>query len=257
MEAQTFMDQMLEPLSVAAVAAADLTEGERAIDIGCGCGATSFALAEGGGEVWGLDISEPMVARARERAQGLSSVAFSVGDAATQPYTPDHQLIFSRFGVMFFEDPPAAFAHMRSALVEGGRLVFICWQAPKENLWMSVAGRAVQPFLPPPAEAPDPRAPGPFAFADRGWIEDILGSAGYSDISIESLNRDLTIGRTVEDAMYLQGRIGPMARALAELDDAAREEAKAAVRSALADYETDAGVVLGSGAWLVHAANGA
>ncbi|MEM8769993.1 MAG: methyltransferase domain-containing protein, partial [Pseudomonadota bacterium] len=142
-EAQEIMDGVLEPLSTAVLQAAAAQTGERVIDIGCGCGDTSFALAETGAEVWGLDISTPMIARARERAAGLERVAFSVGDAATQDYSTDHDLLFSRFGIMFFENPIAAFKQLRCALVPGGRVVFICWQAPKENRWLSIAGQAV------------------------------------------------------------------------------------------------------------------
>ena len=202
--------------------------------------------------MWGLDISNPMVTRARERTVGHENVAFSVGDAATQSYTRDHNLIFSRFGVMFFDEPKAAFANLRSALVDEGRLVFVCWQVPKENQWLSVAGQAVQPFL-PAAEAQDPRAPGPFAFADPDWIQEILSDSGYSNIAVESITPDLRVGGTVEEAMYFQGRIGPLARAFAELDEETRAQANDAVRAALNEYVTDEGVFLRSAAWLVSA----
>ena len=254
-DAQAFMDQMLEPLSRLAVERAALTEGERAIDVGCGCGATSLALAESGGSVWGLDLSAPMLARAKERIDSRGNIAFSVGDAATQSYTQDHNLVFSRFGVMFFDDPKAAFSNLRSALSPGGRLVFICWQAPKENLWMSVAAQAAQPFL-PPAEAQDPRAPGPFAFADPNWVEEILRDAGYSDIGVESITPDLCVGASVEEAMSFQGRIGPLARIFTELDEDTQARANEAVHAALGEYLTEAGVVLRSAAWLVTATNG-
>jgi SAM-dependent methyltransferase len=254
-EAQAYMDQMLEPLSRLAVAKAALGADERAIDVGCGCGGTSLALAESGGAVWGLDISAAMVARAKERAKD-TPVAFSIGDAATQTYTPDHHLVFSRFGVMFFDDPKAAFGNLRSALVPGGRLVFICWQPPKENLWMSVAGRAIAPFL-PEAEAQDPRAPGPFAFADPNWVREILVEAGFAGIEIESITPDLRVGSTVEEAIQLQRRIGPLSRAMAELDEATQVQANEAAHAALSEYLTDDGVVLRSAAWLVSAGNAA
>ena len=254
-EAQEYMDVMLEPLSRLAVEKAALAAGERAIDVGCGCGGTSLALAESGGAVWGLDISNPMVARAKARAEGLDNVAFSVGDAAVQSYTADHQLLFSRFGVMFFADPVAAFANLRTGLVPGGRLVFLCWQAPKDNLWISVAGRAVQPFLPPPEEPADPRAPGPFAFAESDWVKEILTTAGYADVEVESVTPELRVGGNVEEAMYFQSRIGPLARVVAELDDETQAKANAAVKDALEDYVTEDGVRLRSAAWLVSASN--
>ncbi|NKB99846.1 MAG: hypothetical protein GKR90_15300 [Pseudomonadales bacterium] len=119
---------------------------------------------------------------------------------------------------------------------------------------MSIAGRAAKPFL-PEAEAQDPRAPGPFAFADREWIHEILESSGYLNVNVEALTPTLTVGKDVEEAMYIQGRIGPMARVLSELEEDVREQAMAAVRSALAEHETDAGVRLRAGAWLVTAQN--
>jgi len=253
-EAQIQMDAMLKPISDLGIAKAAAKSGERVVDIGCGCGDTTLALAESGASVWGVDISENMLVHAKTRRGDRTNVAFSVADAAVQDYTPDHDLVFSRFGVMFFEDPKAAFANIRTGLKSDGRLVFLCWQSPKENLWMSVAGRAARPFL-PPAEQTDPRAPGPFAFADKDWIEEILTSAGYANIAIESVTPDLKVGDTVEEAMYFQGRIGPMARALAELDEDKRTQAMQAVREALGEYQTDQGVWIRSAGWLVSATN--
>ncbi len=251
--AQERVDAMLAPLSAQAVAAAAVQAGERVVDIGCGCGATSIAFAERGAHVWGVDISAPMLARARERSAGLDNVAFSEGDAATQSYTPDHQLVFSRFGVMFFADPHAAFANIRSALVPGGRLVFMCWQAPRENPWMAVAGRAIQPYLPEPEAPVDPQAPGPFAFARDAYIRDILGAAGFSDVEIVDTRAELHIGDTLDDAMAAQSEIGPAARALAELDGDERDAALAAAREALAPHISDNGINLGAAAWIVSA----
>ena len=121
---------------------------------------------------------------------------------------------------------------------------------------MSVAGRAIAPFL-PEAEAQDPRAPGPFAFADPNWVREILTDAGFADIEIESITPDLRVGATVEEALQFQSRIGPLSRVLAELDEATQAEANAAAHAALSDYLTDDGVVLRSAAWLVCAGNAA
>ena len=194
-----------------------------------------------------------MLARARDRAAGLDNVAFSEGDAATQRYTPDHQLVFSRFGVMFFADPHAAFANIHTALSPGGRLVFMCWQAPRENPWMAVAGRAIQPYLPEPETPIDPQAPGPFAFAREEYIRDILSSGGFADVEIVDTRAQLHIGDTLDDAMAAQSEIGPAARALAELDGDQREAALAAAREALAPHVGDDGINLGAAAWLVSA----
>ncbi len=253
--AQERLDRMLEPLSARAVAAAAARAGERVIDVGCGCGTTTLALAASGASVWGVDISAPMLAFAKERASGLDNVAFSEGDAATQQYTADHQLMFSRFGVMFFADPLSAFANMRTGLTDDGRMVFLCWQAPRENPWVSVGGMALQPFLPESPTPVDPRAPGPFAFADRDYLNSILEGAGFVDIQIEDVRETVHVADSLDEAMAFQSEIGPAALALAELEGDSRERALAAVRNALSERMTDSGLDLGAATWLVSARN--
>lgn len=250
--AQERMDLMLAPLSTSAIDTADPKPGERAIDIGCGCGATTLALAERGASVRGLDISAPMLARARERTTGESVVDFVQADAATHPFSPDHQLLFSRFGVMFFADPIAAFANLSTALESGGRMVFMCWQAPAVNPWISIAGRAVQPYLPEIKPA-DPRAPGPFAFADPEYLEDLISRSGFSDVRLESVTATLHLADDLDAAMRFQGEIGPIARVLAELEGTNREQALAAVREALSDHLSADGIELGAATWMVSA----
>ena len=249
-EAQEQLDAMLEPISATVLAAAAAQAGERVIDIGCGCGAISLAMADAGAQVWGLDLSSAMLARARERAGGRAH--FSQGDAAAQRCTPDHDLVFSRFGVMFFEDPVAAFTQLRTALRPGGRLVFVCWQAPRNNPWLSVTGAALQPLLPdtPP---PDPLAPGPFAFADPERVRGILESAGFAEVTLTPCEEMLTVGRNVEAAVAFQSRVGPLAAALAELSEAEQDQARSVAADALAPYAGADGVQLGSACWVVQA----
>jgi SAM-dependent methyltransferase len=182
----------------------------------------------------------------------MDNVAFSVADAASQTMTPDHDLIFSRFGVMFFADPVAAFANLRTGLKPGGRLVFLCWQAPRANPWVSVGGAAIAPFL-PDEDAPDPKAPGPFAFADADYLRGILQQAGFVDVNIDNVQVDLRVGADLDAAMEFQSQIGPAARVLAELSGAQRDEALSAARAALEPFATPEGVVLGSATWLVSA----
>lgn len=251
--AQEQLDAMLAPISAALIERADARAGERVVDVGCGCGDTTITLAASGAEVWGIDISEPMLARARVRAPGGTRVAFSRTDAATQAFTPDHQLVFSRFGIMFFTEPYGAFRNLRSALTDDGRLCFACWQAPRLNPWLAIAGQAVQPLLPEPAEKPDPRAPGPFAFADADYLGDILAQAGFTDIAIDACTPILHVGDNLDAAMGFLQQVGPLSRALAELDEAPRGQALDAAREALAPHVTADGLNLGAACWLVHA----
>lgn len=249
------IDAMLAPITQALLERAAVKPGERVIDVGCGCGSTSIELLRRGALVFGVDVSEPMLALAKERAKaaGLSGFAFKRADAAEQPLTPDHELVFSRFGVMFFSDPVAAFRNIRTGMTPDGRLCFVCWQAMAENAWMSTAGQAVMAFLTKPATAPDPRAPGPFAFADRAHLRGVLEAAGFGSIEIEDLRTKLRVGADADQALEFQTDIGPVARALAELEGEPRERALAAAREALARHAGPNGVELGAACWLVTA----
>jgi SAM-dependent methyltransferase len=252
-EAQERMDIMLRPVTEALLQQANVVPGMRVIDVGCGCGDTSLALAREGAQVWGIDISEPMLAVAKARARNLDNITFAQSDAAAQSFTADHDLVMSRFGVMFFADPEAAFSNLHSALNKGGSLCFVCWQPPRLNPWMAIAGKAVQPFLPAPETEPDPRAPGPFAFADRDYLHGILDQAGFADIQIESLTPTLHLADNLDDGMRFLQEIGPLARAIAELEDDPRDEALAAARESLSEHLGDTGLDLGAACWLVQA----
>lgn len=254
-ESQESMDRMLSPVTHALLARCGVQKEERVLDVGCGCGDTSIQLGQSGAAVWGIDISEPMLGRAKERAKalGLSQVAFTKTDAATQALTPDHDLIVSRFGVMFFDDPEAAFRNLRTGLSQSGRLCFICWQPMMNNPWITTAGAAVAPFLAPPENPPDPHAPGPFGLSDRDYLHSLLKNADFTQIEIESVELSLHLADDIDEAMAMQTRIGPVARAINELEGDARGEALAAARSALEAKMTDEGLNLGAACWLVHA----
>lgn len=247
------IDAMLAPITQALLERAAVKPGERVVDVGCGCGTTSIELVRRGARVFGVDVSGPMLALAKQRAAGLQGIAFKQADAAIQPLTPDHELVFSRFGVMFFADPVAAFRNLRTGVTPDGRLCFVCWQAMSENAWMSTAGQAVMAFLPKPAAPPDPRAPGPFAFADRAYLRGILEQAGFGAIEIEDFRTKLHVGDDLDQAMAFQSDVGPVARALAELEGEPRERALAAARDALARHLTPSGVDLGAACWIVRA----
>jgi SAM-dependent methyltransferase len=249
---QPVLDRALGAISEALLAFAAPKPGERVLDIGCGTGTTTYALAKAvgpGGSVTGVDISRPMLSVARGRGVGVN---FREADASTHLFHPTHDLLFSRFGVMFFADPTSAFANLRKALSPHGRLAFVCWRDVKENLWASTPMAAARPFL-PPQEPADPHAPGPFAFADDARLRKILGDAGYRDIRIEKLDSTMHMGATMNDAVEQALRIGPLARASAGLDEAALAKIRAAVREALTKFETPTGIAPQAACWLVGA----
>ena len=250
---QEQLDRLLQPLSDRALARAAVRAGERVLDVGCGAGATALGLAARGAQVTGIDISAPMLARARQRAAASSaSVEFVLADAMQHPFDADYDLLFSRFGVMFFADPAAAFGRLRGALRNGGRTCFVCWRAMRENPWLAVPMSAALAHV-PPLPPVDPRAPGGFAFADPDYLRGILDTAGFRDVRIETLDTDLTLGVDVEAAYALFNRIGPARPLLAQADDATRTAAAAAVRAALAAHAGPEGVRLGAACWLVTA----
>jgi SAM-dependent methyltransferase len=250
---QARMDELLAPITRTILEACGVRPGERVLDVGCGCGDTTIALAQRGARLTAVDVSQPMLARARERARvaGLD-IEFVQGDAAEARFAERHDVMISRFGVMFFADPTAAFANLRGALREGGRACFVCWQAPQLNPWISVPVAAVRSLLPPPPET-DPRAPGPFAFADREYLESILTGAGFGDVQIDPHETALTLGADVADAVEMVCKVGPLSRAVASLEPDARGPVLAAVSETLAAHATAAGVSLGAACWLVRA----
>jgi SAM-dependent methyltransferase len=251
---QAWMDANMAAIGDAALGFAQAKPGMAVLDVGCGTGFTSLALAGAGAKVNGLDISKPMLALARERAAkaGLT-ISFIEADASAYPFVPEFDLIFSRFGVMFFDAPVAAFANMRKALKPGGRIAFVCWRTPPENPWASAPLMAAKPFLPQPPP-PDPLAPGPFAFADPKRLEAILTQSGFSGIRVEKLDSVMTVGTDLDLAASQTLQIGPLSRAVGEVDDTSRAAIVEAVRGALAKFVVpDGEIALPAACWLVAA----
>jgi SAM-dependent methyltransferase len=253
------LDHMLAPFGTAVMDAVGVAPGKRVVDVGCGCGDTTLAIARrvgSSGHALGVDISLPMLSRARDRAaaEGVGNVRFLAADAQSHAFEPRGvDVVFSRFGVMFFADPAAAFANLRTALGDGGRVGFMCWQALTENPWMLVPlGAAAQHVaLPPP---PAPGAPGPFAFADRDRVTRILSDAGLRDIVFEPFTPSVEIGGgSVDDAVEFVLQLGPTAAILREASADALAKVAASMREALAPYATPRGVVMPSAAWIVTA----
>ncbi len=239
----------------AALAAAAAKPGEKVLDVGCGTGTTTGQLAAAvgpEGHVMGVDISETLVNAAR--AQKLLNATFVVSDATTYPFDPaTFDLVFSRFGVMFFADPVVAFKNLQRALKPTGRLVFICWRTPQENPWGLVPMRAALPHL-PPFERPGPEDPGQYAFGDRARVERILKAAGFGVPTFEKVDRPNLMGKDVPETIDNLGKFGPLARLLGEATPEQVGKAKAAIAEALAPHATAEGVKLDAACWLVSAA---
>ena len=257
---QAHSDVMLAPIAAAAIARAAPRTDERVLDIGCGCGATTLALANivSRGHATGLDVSGPVLAVARQRAADIANVSWVHADAAAHDFAPgSFDLLFSRFGVMFFGDPTAAFARLRTAARPGARLVFACWRRLNENPWMMVPLLAAQTVV-PPLPRPGPDDPGPFAFADPERVTRILTGAGWTAPGFTPFEVALDIagGGGLAAAVDHATRMGAAARLLADQPEAVRTAARAAIREALAPYPDDRGrVELAGRVWLVSSEN--
>ncbi|MEX0839002.1 MAG: methyltransferase domain-containing protein [Parvibaculum sp.] len=257
---QDKLDGMLRPFSDALLQIGAVESGDRIMDIGCGCGATTFDLASragAGGRTIGVDISAPMIARARHRATALESTAeFMLADAATHAFAPgSFDLLASRFGIMFFRDQVSAFTHMRKALAPDGHIAFVCWRTMKENPWISIPLFAALPHI-PKQEPAIPGAPGPFAFDDPDRFRGVLTDAGYKAIEIEPFDAELAVGGGADplgDALQQTMDIGPLARIFKELNESQRARTLDAVREALAHHADAERVVMGGAVWLVTA----
>ena len=260
-ERQEMQDALLAPVSAIALKAARSKAGERVLDIGCGCGDTSLALAQSVGplgHVLGLDLSEAMLARARERAPAHARVAFAAGDATGYGFAPGAaDLLFSRFGVMFFADPTRSFANMRLGLKPAGRVVFACWREAKLNPWLGLPLRAAVKHVP---RLPDlgPEDPGPFSFADLGRVRRILEGAGFGGFAAtpHDLELDVAGGKGLEGALASALEIGPASRALEGQPEPLRAAATQSIREALAPHLVGDKVPLGAAIWIVEATNG-
>jgi ubiquinone/menaquinone biosynthesis C-methylase UbiE len=255
---QAAQDLLLTPVSQILIDRIGARPGDRIIDVGCGCGATSIALAERvapDGFVLGVDISAPMLERARQLAPRRLPLDFAQADATVYRFEAgSFDLLVSRFGVMFFAEPAVSFANVRKALRPKGRVVFACWREPKENPWMMAPLQAVYRHVPRlPQVGPDD--PGPFAFASEERVNRILHDAGYADIAMDACNisLDIAIGRGLDAATDAVLEIGPSARALDGHPPEIRAAARQSVREFLTPYVRGQTVALPGSIWVVTA----
>jgi SAM-dependent methyltransferase len=250
-------DKMFAALTQAAFEALKLQPGERVLDIGCGAGVTTLTAARQvgpTGHVSGVDLSRPLLDLGRQRAREAGfDVDFIEADAGAAPIAgAPFDAAVSRFGVMFFDDPTAAFACIRQNLRAGGRIVFISWRSFAENIWTFAPLMALEPMLPAPLPPPDTNLPGPFALSDASKIRAVLAAAGWEDVSIAPWDGPLLVGRNAEEAAAYLLKIGPSARAIAEhnLDPTAAERL---IVQRLEQAQTHAGVMLSAACWIVRA----
>lgn len=235
---QERLDRHLSALTERLFDHAAIQPGERIIDIGCGAGATALRAAEAVGPVGavlGIDLSHPMLDRARARAAqgGVANLSLEIADAQSHAFEQGaFDLLQSRFGVMFFEDPVAAFANLLTALRPAGRLCFVCWAGPAENPWFRVPREVAIRHLGEPEPTP-PRAPGPMAFAETDYVTGILNDAGYGDVAIETETCELIGADNIAETAAFAANVGPAARIIRQYD--ATPETVAAITAEIAE----------------------
>ncbi len=254
------IDAHIGPLGRLALERAVIARGQRVLDVGCGCGQTSLELAGRvgpTGRVTGIDLSAEMLAVAARRAReaGLANLRFEVADAQTEALAAGgFDRVFSRFGVMFFADPAAAFANLRRSLTDGGCLAFVCWQELRRNAWMlgPLLAAAKHVALPPP---PAPGEPGPFSLGDPQRLRGVLEAAGFARVELEGVETSLRIGGAggVEEATEFLLEVGPTARVLEGASPSVREAVAGAVREVIAAHATAEGVRMDCAVWIAVA----
>ena len=256
---QREMDIMLNPLGDRVIERLDLKSDAKIIDIGCGCGATTLEIAKKitQGEILGVDISEPMLDKATETAKemSLSNISFEVKDVQVDVMPQNYfDIAFSRFGVMFFEDPFEAFKNIHSSLKEDGLLSFVCWQNASLNPWQSLSIQVIKEFLDLPA--PAPKSPGPFAFEDKTYLEEILRESGYKGLEILDNQEDIVMfsGKSIREACEDYLTINPVVtEMLKNSKPELTEEILEALVIKFSNFHQNDGLLFPSATWIVTA----
>ena len=255
---QASIDRVMAGVTEAALAAAAPKRGERVLDVGCGTGTTVLRLAEGvgpSGRVLGVDISEQQLALARQRvaAAGVHQAQLVLDDAATHHFAPEtFDLGFSRFGVMFFADPLAAFRNIRGAMKRSGRLLLAVFRSGAENPWATASIAAISHLVPPPAPL-GPEEPGQFSWSDPARVKRIFDGAGFRNVVLTPLDLSFVIGRNAAEAAEFATFIGQGARLLNGQPDETRQAARVVFEAFFKAHEGPSGVTLPGALWLVSA----
>jgi len=248
------LERQLEPLGRAAMEALPLGSGERVLDVGCGIGSSPAALAQlvgPHGQIVGLDVLADALRVAASDPDLPATVSFVHGDAQTYPFAPaSFDAVFSRFGVMFFTDPDAAFSNLRRALAPGGRLAFVCWRRLVENELDHLPLRAAAQHLPASLVSDTGRA-GWFSFADPDYLRTLLHDAGFQAIELRPHDEPVRSG-SLKSMVDVCSRVGALGAILREHPDL-RASASAALERMLADRDGPEGPTLQAGVWIVCA----
>jgi len=241
----------------------EVHEGEKVVDAGCGFGDTAIKLARlvgPSGSVLGVDCCDGFLEYGRRdaKAAGLDNVTFLEADVQSYPFDPVHDFCFSRFGTQFFENPVAGLRNMRKSLKPGGTMTMIVWRGIGDNPWLGFAKQVVLQYLPPPGENAQTCGPGPFSMADTGVVSKQLEIAGYRDIKFEQVDAQVFVGKDLDDAVAFQLAIGPAGEVYREAGNLAEQrhdEIANALKSELARYHGQDGVMMDSSSWKVTARN--
>lgn len=235
--------------------------GERVLDVGCGFGETTIQLATmvaPGGEAVGLDACAPFLATGRDdaRAAGVDNVRFVCDDAQTWRDERPFDLVFGRFGIMFFAQPVIALRNLRAQLRAGGRALFVVWRTLDENPGMLVAKQAARAHLPPPPDDGAKCGPGPFSMADPDTVRAQFGAAGFSDVTVEAIDVDATIGTTIDEALDISLALGPAGEIVREAGAMGQDKLPVIRRdlaAAMAPWVRPDGVIAPMASWCVSA----
>tara|TARA_Y100001970_G_scaffold27011_1_gene32801 strand:- start:108 stop:953 length:846 start_codon:yes stop_codon:yes gene_type:complete len=256
---QREMDIMLNPLGQKAIDKLELGSQKTVLDIGCGCGATTFEIAKSNpeGQIIGIDISIPMLNQASlcSAEMSISNADFQVKDVQTDKLESEYfDVAFSRFGVMFFEDPFEAFENIYQALKHDGQLSFVCWQNASLNPWQSLSIQVIKEYLDLPA--PPPKSPGPFAFEDKEYIEEILSKSNFKEIKIDDNQEEIVMfsGKSIREACEDYLTINPVVtEMLKSSGEDLRETILTALMEKFSSYHKDDGLHFPSATWIVTA----